>query len=78
MEISIRVVDADGRPVSGAKVFMSYPFTWQEELTDDDGWASFERDQTIHNGIRTDVSIDGETVAEGEWFEDGDTRSFTV
>ena len=78
MEISIRVVNEDGDPVEGARVFMSYPFTWQEGHTDNDGWVSFERDSTLHGGVRTDVSINGETVAEEEWFEDGDTRSYTI
>jgi len=78
MEIGIRVVDQDGDPIEDAKVFVSYPFTWQEGHTDQDGWVSFTRDGTIHNGIRTDVIINGTTAAEGEWFEDGDTRSYTI
>jgi hypothetical protein len=68
----------DGEPIENATVYLSYPFTWQESETDSDGWASFERDSTAHGGIRTDVRINGSLVAEQEWFEDGNTRSYSI
>ena len=78
MDIDIRVVDEEGDGVADARVFMSYPFTQQEDYTDDDGWAHFERPETLHGGVRTDIYVNGDLVAENEWLEDGDTRSFTV
>ena len=78
MEVSIRVVDEDGRGVKGARVFMSYPFTWQEDYTDDDGWVAFSRSGTLYGGIRTDVFVNSEKVGDDIWLEDGDTRSFAI
>jgi hypothetical protein len=37
IELSIQVVDENGEGISGRKVYLSYPHTWQEEFTDDDG-----------------------------------------
>lgn len=80
IEFGIRVVDEDGDAVEGAKVFVSYPFTWSEDYTDEDGWATFERDRTMHGGVRADIYVNGEPVAEQVWIDEGDyvTFSFTV
>jgi hypothetical protein len=78
IEIGIRVVDEDGEGVQGARVFISYPFTHQEDYTDEDGWVHFERPETIHGGVRADIFVNGEQVADNVWIEGEETFSFTV
>lgn len=76
-DFSVRVVDAEGEPVAGAEVYVSFPTTWSSETTDEDGWASFSKFTLIESGVRATISVNGEKVAT-EWIEDGDTFSFTV
>jgi len=80
MEIhfSIRVVDADGDGIEGAKVAVHYPWTHDSDYTDDEGWVQFEKETTPWDGIRTTVYVNGELEAEEIWIEDGDTFSFTI
>jgi hypothetical protein len=75
---SIRVVDEEGNGVAGAKVHVTYPFTWDEGYTDEDGWISFNQYITMWSGVETTISVNGEVVAGREWIEDGDTFSYTV
>lgn len=78
MEISfsVRVVDDDGDSVEGAKVFIAYPWTWDEDYTDEDGWVEFEKDLMTSNGVRAKIHVNGDEVGE-VFIEDGDTFSFT-
>jgi hypothetical protein len=78
IEVDVRVVDEDGEGVAGARVYMSYPFTWQEDHTDSDGWVHFERSGTMHGGVRTDIFINGEKVADDVWIEGEESFSFTI
>lgn len=81
---SIRVVDADGNGVSGAKV--SYQCGHLSgvgtEYTDDDGWVTFP---IIHETLGSGVIpirciwVNGEEVSdEVHYPDDGDTFSFTL
>jgi hypothetical protein len=80
LEFGIRVVDSDGDGVSGAKVFVSYPWSHDEDYTDDNGWATFERDRTMHGGVLTDIYVNGDKVADQVWIDEGEyqTFSFTI
>ncbi len=37
IEFGIRVVDSEGNGIESARVFVSYPFTHQDDFTDEDG-----------------------------------------
>lgn len=79
---SIRVVDDDGNPVSGAgvSIHISSPWSHDTQYTDDDGWAHFEYD-SFDSGKRVivdDVYINGTHVSDDFILEDGDTKSFTL
>jgi len=78
IEVSIRVVNDDSYGVEEARVFVSYPFTHQEDYTDEDGWVHFDRGGTLHGGIRADIFVNGNKVGDQIWIEDGDTFSFTI
>lgn len=80
IEFGIRVVDEDGNGVEGAKVYISYPLSWSEEYTDEDGWAHFERDRTMHGGVRVDIYVNGEKVDDEVWIDEGGevTLSYTI
>lgn len=81
---SIRVVDDDGQPVSGAKVSyqcgdMSGVGT---EYTDDDGWATFDIIEAVICGPGPAVRriwVNSVEVSDESWYPaDGDTMSFTI
>jgi len=74
---SIRVVDNKGNGISGEKVSVHYDFTHDSDYTDNNGWANFEKSNSIHDGVRTTIYFKGKTLAKDVWIENGDTLSFT-
>jgi hypothetical protein len=77
---SIRVVDDEGDPISGAKVTINFSiFTGIDtQYTDDDGWAEFSYDSIDDNKLwANDIYINSERVAGECYIEDGETQSFT-
>jgi hypothetical protein len=77
IEFGIRVVDSGGDGIPGAKVHVSYPWSHEDDYTDDDGWVTFERDRTMHGGIRADIYINDEKVADQIWIDEGDCQTFS-
>lgn len=77
ISFGVRVVDKNGRGIKNAKVFMSYPFTQQQKYTNSDGWAHFTRPETMYDGVRADIIIEGHKVADNVWIKGGGTFSFT-
>jgi hypothetical protein len=79
---SIRVVDPDGDPVSGAEIMVSYfEFTGGTDTqhTDSEGWAEFETTYGICNV--DGVYVNGLEAIEYPGLglvEDGDTFSVTL
>ncbi|MCF8184561.1 MAG: hypothetical protein K9J43_06255, partial [Polynucleobacter sp.] len=80
ISFGIRVVDEDGNGVEGAKVFVAYPWTHDEDYTDEDGWVQFERERTMHGGVNVDIYVNGDQVAEKMWIDEGEyvTYSYTI
>ena len=78
IEFGIRVVNKDGDGVEGARVFVSYLFTHQEDCTGSDGWVHFTRGSTVYGGVRANIFVNGEKVGNQIWVESGDTFSFSV
>jgi hypothetical protein len=80
IEYGIRVVDTDGDGVEGVKVFVSYSWTWHEDLTNDDGWVHFEKENAFppFDIVTADIFVDDDKVADQISIEDGDTFSFTI
>jgi hypothetical protein len=77
---SIRVVDDEGDPISGAKVHISFDIFhgMDTEYTDDDGWAEFRYDTFEESKLFVShITINDERVAGDFYLEDGDTNSYT-
>ncbi len=78
---SIRVVDNEGDPVSGAKVAINFGIFngFDNQYTNDDGWAEFSYD-TIEDSRMSVIDIWINSVRVGGDFnlEDGDTESYTI
>lgn len=77
ISFSIRVVDEDGNPVEGARVFVAYEWTHDEDYTDDDGWVEFEKETMLSPTVSATIYVNGEEVGQVQ-IEDGDTFSFTL
>ena len=81
---SVKVVDEDGDPKSGAEVSVSYMGLlsgFEEDYTDEDGWVSFSKGDNALGGRDVGVSklfINGDLVKEDFYPDDGETMSFTV
>ena len=80
---SIRIVDADGNGVSGAKVSCQYGTMSGvgTEYTDDDGWATFDIVEGVLGGRIPieNIWVDGKEISDDvTYMDDGDTFSFTL
>lgn len=75
---SVRVVDEDGDGLEGIEVKVSYPWTHDEDYTDEDGWVHFQKSRGMWNGVRTDIFVKDEKMADQIWIEDGDSFSYTI
>lgn len=77
---SIRVVDEDGDPVEGCKVYISFGI-WNghdTQYTDEDGWAEFEYDNIDKDEMIAEmIAIGSDVVDEDTVIENGETRSYT-
>jgi hypothetical protein len=73
---SVRVVNVDGEPVSGIKVYANFGIMHGgiTERTDDDGWASFEASGDY---CSVELFVDGDNEGDHS-LEDGETYSFTL
>jgi hypothetical protein len=75
MTFSVRVVDSDGDPRSGVRVYVNYGLMngGATEYTDDDGWAVFEPSGDYSSA---EIYVDGDCM--GDYgIEDGETFSFS-
>ncbi len=73
---SLRFINDEGDPKS-KNIFVSYPWSHDEEITDDDGWVSFTANITSGNSIHVKIYYGSKFVDEID-AEDGDTFSYTI
>ena len=77
MSFSVRVVDSDGDPRRGIRVYADFGLLHGglTEHTGDDGWAAFET--AGNNYVTVELFVDGESQGDHS-LSDGDTFSFTL
>jgi len=76
MSFSVRVVDEDGNPREGVRIYSHYGILHggHAEYTDEEGWATFEP-----SGDYTSVEIMINGDSQGEYsISDSETFSFTL
>lgn len=73
----IRLVDSSGAALAGTEVSVHYPWTNESDITDDDGWVRFRKDNISYGGVEVSVYADGQLLGEA-WVEDGETLSYTI
>lgn len=76
MSFSVRVVNEDGRPRRGIRVYVDFGFAngGRTEYTDDSGWATFEPSGDY---VSAEIFVDGDSQGE-HGITDGETFSFTL
>lgn len=73
---SVKVVDADGDPQEGVRVYSNFGILHggHEEYTNEDGWAEFYASGDFST---VEIILDGDR--QGEYgLSDGETYSFTI
>jgi uncharacterized GH25 family protein len=78
IEFGIRVTDENGNPVQGAKVSVHYPWAMDTGVSDEDGWARFEKYQAFGDAVLTSIYVNGEIRAHNIWIENGNTLFYSV
>jgi hypothetical protein len=78
IDFGIRITDESGNPVQGAEVFVQYPWATDTAVTDEDGWARFEKSHAFGDAVQSSIYVNGEIRADHVWIGSGNTFFYSV